>query len=73
MATNLEVDAFEIDIETLEVATKQGFGGSKARWKVVEEVMRNLDPDSIKRFEEYHEQNDPCKEVKNEIAAIETH
>ena len=57
----LEVDAFEIDIEALNDATKQGFTGRLARWAVVREAIKALDPDSKKRFEEYQEQNDPCR------------
>ena len=55
----LEVDGFEIDLETLDDATKQG--ASLARWAVVEEVIKNLDPESKRRFEEHQEQNNPCR------------
>ena len=50
----LEVDGFEIDLETLDDATKQG--ASLARWAIVEEVVKNLDPESKRRFEEYQAQ-----------------
>lgn len=59
----LEVDAFEIDIETLVNANWCGNGCRMAqgRHDVVAEVIKALDPDSKKRFEEYQEQNDPCR------------
>ena len=59
----LEVDAFGIDIETLVNANWCGNGCRMAqgRHDVVAEVIKALDPDSKKRFEEYQEQNDPCK------------
>ena len=59
----LEVDAFAIDLETL--ANVDGCRGSwqteKARIGLIETVIESLDPDSKKRFEEYQEQNDPCR------------
>ena len=59
----LEVDAFGIDIETLVNADwcKDRWQMEKARIGLVEEVIEALDPDSKKRFEEYQEQNDPCR------------
>ena len=63
MATNLEVDAFEIDLETLATADlctslpkRNG-----ARQTIIEAVIENLDPDSRKRLGEYQAQNDPCR------------
>ena len=64
MTEKLEVDGFEIDIEELDAAIHgygiTAFGG---RWTVVNEVAKNLTQESKKRFEEYQEQNNPCKEV----------
>ena len=62
--SKLEVDAFEIDIETLaEAATGRftRFIVALAGYAVVEEVIKNLALDDKKRFEEYQEQNDPCR------------
>ena len=63
----LEVDAFPIDLKTL--ATANECGGTPnhnldirlARWDIVCEVTKNLALDDKKRFEEYQEQNDPCR------------
>ena len=57
----LEVDAFEIDIESLADVAKQGMRADFAgRW-AAEQVIKNLTPDSKKRFKEYQEQNNPCR------------
>ena len=62
--TTLDVDGFEIDIKTLADAIHchaNVYTMSGARHDVVDAVIKALDPDSKKRFEEYQEQNDPCK------------
>jgi hypothetical protein len=56
--TTLEVDCFEIDIEALHDAS---CGKVFANFWLFEEVLKNLTQDSKKRFDEYQEQNDPCK------------
>jgi len=64
MATNLEVDAFEIDIETLSNADNRSrnvFRVEDSKQILAEEVIKNLTQESKKRFEEYQEQNDPCR------------
>ena len=62
MTTNLEVDGFEIGIDELYNAI-YGYGipYHGGMWLIVHEVMRNLTPESKRRFEEYQEQNDPCR------------
>ena len=64
MTEKLEVDGFEIDIETLLDASKccGSIGLDLARRTIVTETVINyLTPDSKKRFEEYQEQNNPCR------------
>jgi len=61
MNNPLEVDCFEIDIETLDDATKGGLMGDLARRSLVEDIQKNLTQEGKKRFEEYQEQNDPCR------------
>jgi len=63
MATNLEVDAFEIDIETLDRATWHSGLHSRrlAQEEIVEEVIKNLALDDKKSFEEYQKRNNPCR------------
>lgn len=63
----LEVDCFEIDIETLAHTNSPYVSGvviRMARWGVVEAVIANLTQESKKRFEEYQEKNNPCKGVE---------
>ena len=63
----LEVDAFGIDIEILIKADIPAIGLysplaiNLARARVVGAVVENLSLDDKKRFEEYQEQNDPCR------------
>ena len=59
----LEVDAFDIDIEALSTGFYHHsfIAMEKARIAVTEAVIAHLTQDSKKRFEEYQEQNDPCK------------
>ncbi len=59
----LNVDAFEIDIETLANAdwSKDNWATESARITVIRAVIKALDPDSRKRFMEYQERNEPCK------------
>ena len=57
----LEVDCFEIDLETLLDAVKQGSRGNWAADFLAREVVKNLEPESKKKFEEYQEQNNPCR------------
>ena len=61
---NLIVDGFEIDAEILADADWSGSNlrMKEAAQKVVEGVIKNLDPDSTKRFEDYQRENDPCRE-----------
>ena len=68
MTEKLEVDGFEIDIETLAnsdnpvvLSQYSVLAARLARQKLAEMVMANLTPESKKRFEEYQEQNNPCK------------
>ena len=67
MTTNLEVDGFAIDIETLLDASDYGGTPNRnldirlARLNITQLVRDNLTPDSKKIFEEYQEQNDPCR------------
>jgi len=58
---NVEVDGFEIDIETLYDATKGTWRGDLASLNITEQVIKNLTPESKRRFEEYQEQNNPCR------------
>ena len=61
---NLEVDAFAIDIEVLDAAQScrvHPLTRSVARNKIAEIVVENLSLDDKKRFEEYQEQNNPCR------------
>ena len=58
----LEVDAFGIDLETLAVAVgRYGYDSKRAAYEVSEVVIKNLALDDKKRFEEYQEQNNPCR------------
>ena len=60
--TTLDVDGFEIDIETLAVAVSLSNPYRKfARVDIIAAVVKALSQDSKKRFEEYQERNDPCK------------
>ena len=61
MIEKLEVDGFEIDIETLDNATRIQHNASLCRRLLLIEVLKNLTTDSKRRFEEYQEQNNPCK------------
>jgi len=61
MATNLEVDAFEIDLEALYDATRGTWRGDLASRHLVEEVIKNLSIEDKKRFRKYQEQENPCK------------
>lgn len=63
MTEKLEVDCFEIDIETLADADSHN---ARIVWEaasclVITTVIANLTQDSKRKFEEYQEQNDPCK------------
>jgi len=62
--SKLEVDCFEIDIETFADADGCSHRGQwiNAMLAVVDKVMQNLTIDSKKRFEEYQNKNDPCNE-----------
>ena len=67
----LEVDCFEIDIETLArienpriVTSHSALAVRLARQKLAEIVLTNLTQESKKRFEEYQEKNNPCKGVE---------
>ena len=67
----LEVDAFAIDLRTLARANDipcttpyAALAVRLARANVVEAVVKNLALDDKKRFEEYQEQNNLCKEVE---------
>ena len=62
MTQPLEVDAFDIDIETLDDATRNGHIGDMARHCLVMEMEKNLTLDSKKRFDKYQDNNDACKE-----------
>ena len=71
MTEKLEVDCFEIDIETLVLANMYFDGIPRHTWtirlakdKVLNAVIANLTQESKKRFEEYQEKNNPCKEVE---------
>ena len=63
----LEVDAFEIDLETLATANETGgdpylnLSIRLARRDIAEEIVKNLTQESKKIFEEYQEQNNPCR------------
>ena len=61
--SKLEVDAFGIDIKTLVDADwcKDRWQMEKARIGLIETVIENLALDDKKRFEEYQEQNNPCR------------
>ena len=59
----LEVDCFEIDIETLFIAggnTHDVFAERLTQDDITELVIKNLTQESKERFEEYQKQNDPC-------------
>ena len=47
----LNIENVEIDLETLADATSQ-LGGN-ARWRVVEAVIKALDPEDARKLEEY--------------------
>ena len=59
--TPLEVDSFEIPLETLAEAdwSRSNWRMEEARIALVETVIKNLDPESKKRYEAYQKQNDP--------------
>ena len=60
----LEVDAFGIDIEALydsQSLRNPRFLREAASYLVIETINKNLTSESKKRFEEYQEQNNPCR------------
>ena len=59
--SKLEVDCFEIDIEALYDASQ---GKVFANFWLFEVVIDNLTQESKKRFEEYQDNNNPCKGVE---------
>lgn len=63
VAEKLEVDAFEIDIETLDDADgcRTQWTTEKARIRLINLIIENLTQESKKIFEEYQEQNNPCR------------
>ena len=61
METKLEVDAFEIDTETLHDATRGNMRSDFASKYVAEQVIKNLTQESKKRFGEYQEKENPSK------------
>jgi len=63
VAENVEVDGFEIDIEALADANSHNsrMVCEAANCLVTSTVIANLTPESKKRFEEYQEQNNPCR------------
>ena len=60
---NLTVDSFEIDIEKLADAdwSPSFWRMEDAKIELIETVIKNLEPESRKRLEEYQKQNDPCE------------
>ena len=63
METKLEVDSFEIDIESLHEATMGNMRSDFASKYVAEQVIKNLTLESKKIFREYQEKENPCKWV----------
>ena len=66
MTEKLDVDCFEIDIEDLYHADgcRTDWKTELARIRLIELIIENLTQESKKRFEEYQEKNNPCKEVE---------
>ena len=66
MTEKLEADCFEIDIDYVYDAcgNRHKLPRDVARGEVVWAVIHNLTQESKKRFEEYQEKNNPCKEVE---------
>jgi len=62
----LEVDCFEIELETLADAdyNKSNRIMDEARVDLVEKVINNLTIEDKKRLQLYQDKNNPCKEVE---------
>jgi len=62
----LEVDCFEIELETLADADyhKNNWIMEQARIDLVEAVIKNLTIEDKKRLQLYQDRNNPCKEVE---------